>query len=125
MPKLVIIRGLPGSGKTKFAKELEARGYYHYETDMFFTKNGEYKWNPNQKSIAHKWCLDKCRRSLEMGCDVVVSNTFTKKSYLKPYLDMAAELGVEVFTIIANGHYKSSHGVSDEVMDKMAKEWED
>ncbi len=43
---LILIRGLPGSGKTTFAKELASTfGVKHYEADMFFEVDGVYKFN--------------------------------------------------------------------------------
>ena len=39
---LYIVRGIPGSGKSTFAKSL---GGTHFEADMFFMKDGEYKFD--------------------------------------------------------------------------------
>ena len=50
MPKLYIIRGLPGSGKSTLAKAFVFAGIAdeHYEADMAFMDNGEYKFNANK-----------------------------------------------------------------------------
>lgn len=40
--ELVLIRGLPGSGKSTMAKVLAQVGYEHYEADMFFERDGVY-----------------------------------------------------------------------------------
>ena len=41
--ELVLVRGLPGSGKSTYARSL---GYPNFEADMFFIKDGKYVYNP-------------------------------------------------------------------------------
>ena len=41
MKTLYIVRGVPGSGKSTFAKTL---GGTHFETDNYFMIDGEYKF---------------------------------------------------------------------------------
>jgi tRNA uridine 5-carbamoylmethylation protein Kti12 len=36
--KLILIRGLPGSGKSTIAREYVKQGYHHFEADMYFEK---------------------------------------------------------------------------------------
>ena len=51
---LYIVRGIPGSGKSTFAKTL---GGQHYESDMFFiNENGEYNFDVTKIKDAHQWC---------------------------------------------------------------------
>lgn len=40
--KVKILRGLPGSGKSTYAKKLAEEGWLHFENDMYFMKNGKY-----------------------------------------------------------------------------------
>jgi thymidylate kinase len=58
MATLYIIRGVSGSGKTTYAKELAAKvKCAHLETDMYFTfRDGdecEYRFNPSLLPKAH------------------------------------------------------------------------
>lgn len=75
---LYIVRGLPGSGKSTFAKSL---GGVNYEADMFFiNENGEYNFDPSKLKDAHNWCRHKAMDSMKSGEPiVVVSNTFTQE----------------------------------------------
>ena len=50
---LYIARGLPSSGKSTFAKTL---GGTHFEADMFFMVDGEYKFDHTKLKEAHEWC---------------------------------------------------------------------
>ena len=48
--KLILVRGLPGSGKSTIASAIdgsdESYAPIHLEADMFFMENGEYKFAP-------------------------------------------------------------------------------
>ena len=126
MQKLILIRGLPGSGKSTLAKKYVELGYDHFEADMYFLdKEGNYKFNPKYISAAHKWCKDSCQDFLIAGRNVVISNTFTQKWEMKPYIDLAVELNVEIEILEAKGNFQNVHGVPDEVIKKMKARWEE
>ena len=51
---LYIVRGIPGSGKSTFAKTL---GGQHFEADMYFIdESGNYKFDITEIKLAHEWC---------------------------------------------------------------------
>jgi len=56
--KLILVRGVSGSGKTTYAKKLinDDPSLSHYEADMFFYTNGSYNFNPFKLKDAHAWC---------------------------------------------------------------------
>ena len=59
MTKLYIVRGIPGSGKSTFAKKLLQQGkvQQHLEADEFMTdKNGDYKFDPTILQKCHQQC---------------------------------------------------------------------
>lgn len=119
---LVLLRGCPGSGKSTLARN--EYGYCrHLEADMYFVEDGEYKFDPSKLKDAHAWCQRECAKSLGTD-DVVVSNTFTKLWELKPYLDMAEELGVEVRVIHLTTEYESVHPVPAAVIERMKDSYE-
>ncbi|MEM4258076.1 MAG: AAA family ATPase [Candidatus Thermoplasmatota archaeon] len=121
MVQLILIRGLPDSGKSTMVREYVKQGYLHFEADMYFERDGKYEFRPALLPKAHAWCLSQTKRALEEGKDVVVSNTFSRKWELQPYLD----LGYPTKILTATGNYKNIHGVPDETIKRMKDRWED
>lgn len=117
---LIILRGLPGSGKSTYVKKNFSK-HKHYEADMFHMKNGKYDWKQENQAAAHKWCLDSTKKSLENGYKVVVSNTFTTKKEINRYTDMADKLGKKVKVFRTTKHYGSIHNVPEETLERMKK----
>jgi adenylate kinase family enzyme len=123
MSKLVLVRGLPGSGKSTFARELSAAGYVHLETDMWFidADAGGYVFNPRYLSEAHKWCQEQAATYIYQMSNVVVSNTFTQLWEMEPYFKM----GAHTVTIVeCVGSYGNVHGVPADKVKAMADRWE-
>lgn len=89
---LYIIVGKPGSGKTTYVKNKLSNVPYHYEADMYFMKDGKYKFDPKKLSKAHMWCKNQVREKLMKGYDCVVSNTFISPDELEPYLKMVNDI---------------------------------
>ena len=118
MSKLIIIRGLTGSGKTYFAKTFNC---FHVEADMYFIADGEYKFVPERVRKAHAWCEEEVLRAVHRGLDVVVSNTFIRVWEMQAYLDMPGE--ITVYKCL--GDYGSIHKIPYEVIHKMRNRWED
>lgn len=119
-PKLILVRGIPGSGKSTFAKTLGIAD--HYEADMWFEQNGGY--DPAKLRYAHAWCLKKTLDAMKEGFDVVVSNTFTMLWEMDSYIDAANMHGYDIFEIIVDGGYKNVHGCPDDKVQKMKNRFE-
>lgn len=120
--KLTIIRGLPGSGKSTLAKTL---GVFHVEQDMMCMIDGKYQWEGNKVAQRAKDAQNITNMIMSCGCDVVVSNTFTRLWELQPYLDLAKihNYKVEIWTCTKN--YGNVHNVPEESIKKMKNRWED
>ena len=112
---LYIVRGLPGSGKSTFAKSL---GGVHFEADMYFVdENGVYNFDPTKIKMAHNWCMIQTQKAMvDEEPKIVVSNTFTQEWEMETYFKLANENGYQVYSIIVENRHegKNTHGVPDD-----------
>lgn len=126
---LILLRGLPGSGKSTFAKMLSDS---HYEADMYFVDdNGNYNFDPLKLKHAHQWCQDQVhnamiRNHVNYGLDdsvIVVSNTFTQDWEMEPYYKMAEEFGYKVYSIVMENRHGgvNVHGCPEEKLEQMSQ----
>ena len=122
--ELILVRGIPGSGKTTYVKN-NLKGHRHYEADMFFNKDGKYDFDKNKLGKAHNWCFNQTKKDLENGKKVVVSNTFTTAKEVNKYLKLAKDLNKKVKVIRTTGNYKNIHDVPKESIDRMKKRFVD
>ena len=127
MKQLILLRGLPGSGKSTFAKTLTARTGVYYEADMYFIKDGVYKFDPDLIKYAHNWCRDiVLERMIEDLNLIVVSNTFTQEWEMETYYSMAKIYGYQVFSIIVENRHDgiNEHNVPEEHLERMKNRFE-
>ncbi len=120
MKSLVILRGLPSSGKTTFAELLETRAVC--SADDYHYRNGEYRWNIQQLRTAHDWCQRKCERYMKIGHQkIVIANTNTTDKEMWPYQDLADMYGYRVFYIVVERRHSNTnnHGAPEEVIERM------
>lgn len=121
---LYILRGLPGSGKSTWARSRHVFTPM-LEADMYFVSaKGDYEFDPEKLHAAHRWCQNTARIMLNNGISVVVSNTFTKLDELRPYLDSAQDCGAQVEITELKQNFGSIHGVPEEAMKRMAARWQ-
>lgn len=123
MLTLTLIRGLPGSGKSTLAKTLPA---VHLEADMYFVnEQGEYQYRAEEIADAHQWCQQKTEFWLQQGKSVVVSNTFVKQWEMSVYKKLARKHKAKLNIIVCREQYGNIHGVDDEVIERMRKDWQE
>jgi predicted kinase len=123
MKDLILLRGLPGAGKSTLAKIIGG-AHIHIEADDYFIdeETGEYKFNQRDLPKAHNWCQVRTEYALEEGCGmIVVANTFTQEWEMKPYYELAAKYGYRVHSLIVENRHgnKSIHNVPELSMGNM------
>ena len=151
---LIIVRGLPGSGKTTFAKALiemndEFLRSAFAAPETTFAKaligmnevqqykplscicaddypGGRYDggYKPELNGLAHAWCLTKTEELLKSNKNVIVHNTFAQRTHIKPYQVLARAHNVKFFVLTSEGDYISDHQVPHGVFRKMEEGWE-
>ena len=125
---LYIVRGLPGSGKSTFAKQLQnhlqPRTVLHVEADQYWIRpDGFYDFNYNRLGHAHEWCKQKVLDGLSniIKCDdVIVSNTFTTEDSIKPYIEMSLiDKCIPYVIIRCDGEWQNIHNVPEATLQNM------
>ncbi|KAF6724885.1 NEDD4-binding protein 2-like 2 [Oryzias melastigma] len=96
---LILMRGLPGSGKSTMARELLSSGPSGIilSTDDYFAQKNNYRYDPQLLGAAHEWNHSRARDAL---CDgrspVIIDNTNLEAWEMKPYVKMALDKGYKV-----------------------------
>ena len=124
MKELILLRGLPGSGKSTFA---EVIGGFHCEADSYFMENGEYKFDINKIKLAHRWCKEQCKSYMEREKPkVIVSNTFTQMWEMEDYYELAKTYGYKVTSVIVENRHGgiNEHGVPEDKLKLMKNRFE-
>lgn len=125
MKTLILIRGLPGSGKSTLAKMLAPAKIDRHEADDYFMEQGEYRFDPSKLKSAHLSCQAHVAARLQSGASpVVVSNTFSEKWEMAPYLEMANDAGYSVQVVECQSNFGSIHNVPEATIKAMRKRWQ-
>jgi predicted kinase len=107
--KLIIMRGIPGSGKSTKAKELVEEGSIHSTDDVISSKGNYQEFFDNMKasgnfsmlSAVHAENLRNAVKDMEIGITpVVIDNTNIKPFESKPYIENALKLGYDDKNIV-------------------------
>lgn len=104
---LVIIRGLPGSGKSLVAKLLTRSGGIAVSVDDFLTNpNGQYEFSKGNFIAAQEACRSFCRELMVSGQELIVlHNTMAQAWEAKDYFEMAQEhnYSTQIVSLYDNG----------------------
>lgn len=123
MQELVLIRGLPGSGKTTLAKK-EYPDHTLVEADIWrMTKNG-YAYDADDNKRAHDWCFLEAERQLRLGRDIVVTGIYVTRIGVMGYKTLAAKYNAAFVVREVKGKHKSEHGVPKSEMERMKRMWD-
>lgn len=125
MKTLILIRGLPGAGKSSLVEALLDAGadINCYATDDWFTnEEGEYHFNAKKLAEYHSQCLASVEWDMSdaFPC-IAVHNTFSTESELLPYLNLAKKYGYRVVSVVVEKRHDNEnvHGVPKSTITKM------
>ena len=137
MSTLILVRGLPGSGKTTLAIKLAAAypGAACHAADDYFTNplTGEYRFDSERLQEAHEECQDLARLHMRNANTlVVVHNTFSQRWEMERYFQMAEECGYQVHVVdlfnaglsIDDLVQRNEHSVPYIAVKKMWERWQ-
>lgn len=118
---LILVRGLPGSGKSSFGRLLSELGMCCIEADDYFITNVEYRFNASKLKEAHKECQEKVKNCLFSGFSVIVSNTSTTEKEVKIYQDIANEYNAKFISLVIENRHDgvNIHNVPEEKLIQM------
>ncbi|CAH1176426.1 unnamed protein product [Phaedon cochleariae] len=140
--ELVILRGLPGSGKSFLARKIleSTIGFdtnyklHVFSTDDYFCQNssGEFTYDVKQLDNAHKWNQSRVFQAVSRGFSpVIIDNTNTQIWEMKPYVIMASDFGYQVDILEPDTHWcfdykelskRNAHGVGKaKIQDMLAR----
>lgn len=126
---LLLIRGLPGSGKSTAAARIAAAyGAAHLEADAWFVDDmGVYRFKKKGLPAAHRQCKEEAAASLGAGRNVIVANCTETLARAKQYASLARDAEVPVLVADAPAAWdvetclqRNVHGVDAKAIRKKA-----
>lgn len=122
--QLIILRGVPGAGKTTFANMIGAAlgdQARVVAADDWFDQYCGGNFDPSKLGEAHDWCRSETERALQSGRSVIVHNTFTTEGELAPYAELAAEYGAQLSVLVVENRHggRSVHNVPESTVNRM------
>ena len=132
---MVLMRGLPGSGKTTLAKELKGPSGIVLSTDDYFCdKHGKYIYEPSKIGDAHQWNKHRAIQRLKQSrTPIIIDNTNLQAWEMKPYVQLALQYGYDIDILDVDTSWKLSskelarrntHGVPAKKIEEMKGRYE-
>lgn len=123
---LILIRGIPGSGKSSLAKYLSSSfEASHHEADQFFEGPKGYNFDASFLALAHEYCQAQTRLAMNLELPVViVANTFSRQWEWQTYEAYAELKGYNLIIIETSYPGKSVHDVPSYTVANMLARWE-
>ena len=126
LKRLYILRGLPQSGKSSLAKEIIYEEGKMFSPEDYFSKSGEYIYNPSMLPEAYAECREGVKKAMESECPkIVVHDTFSRRWEAEPYLELAKKFNYSTAVIECQSNFGRPINATDETaVLKMIERWE-
>ncbi|XP_053886014.1 NEDD4-binding protein 2 isoform X2 [Malaclemys terrapin pileata] len=133
---LVLLRGVPGSGKSFLARTLleDNPSGIILSTDDYFYKNGQYQYDANCLGEAHEWNRKQAKEAFEKRISpIIIDNTNIQAWEMKPYVALSQQYKYKVMFREPDTWWKfkpkelerrNIHGVSKEKIKRMLDRYE-
>ncbi|XP_025893333.1 NEDD4-binding protein 2 isoform X2 [Nothoprocta perdicaria] len=133
---LVLLRGVPGSGKSFLARALleDNPGGIILSTDDYFYKNGQYHYDASCLGEAHDWNRKRAKEAFEKRVSpIIIDNTNIQAWEMKPYVTLAQQFKYKVMFREPDTWWKfkpkelerrNIHGISKEKIKRMLERYE-
>ncbi|CAL8331589.1 unnamed protein product [Merluccius merluccius] len=96
---LVLLRGAPGSGKSTLAWAMleQNPGGVVLSTDDYFSRHGDYRFDPSALGEAHEWNHKRSQEAFARGASpIIIDNTNMQGWEMKPYVAQALRYNFKV-----------------------------
>ncbi|XP_037506362.1 uncharacterized protein LOC119382640 isoform X2 [Rhipicephalus sanguineus] len=130
---LVLMRGLPGSGKTFLAQKICGRGVV-LSADHFFCQGGKYNFDKSRLSEAHEWNKRRAKKFIQEGrSPIIIDNTNVEMWEMMPYVALALRAKYHVCVLEPDTPWKfdarqltqkNTHGVPRRTIDSMLERYD-
>lgn len=129
--ELILLRGLPGSGKTTLGSVILSTPGGSVDVisadDFFVNEKGEYLFDATKLKEAHNSCQVRCAEKMKLETfKIVVANTFTQEWEMAAYYEMAERYAYRVYSIIVENRHNglNVHGVPEDKVSQMKNRFE-
>lgn len=101
--KIIILSGIPGSGKTTIAKELEKLGYKHFYIDKFYkrlSKETDLEWGPEFEIEGYKLFKKDLGEEITSGDNLIIETSGASDLWLEIFEKLKANKELKLIDIL-------------------------
>ncbi|MCP9258680.1 hypothetical protein DINM_001691 [Dirofilaria immitis] len=116
---MVIMRGIPGSGKSYLASNLvSGTNGAVFNTDKYFMQSGVYQFDPTKLDEYHQKNWNEAKDAMRHGIKpIIIDNTNIFVAHMKPYITLAVKNLYEIYFVEPETEWKkmrNAHSVPEE-----------